>query len=236
MKIKSLQNSRVKHLTRLHQKKYRDQHNEVLVEGGHLLEELDKSGLDYISIGLDESFDWVITREIAQKISQTTSGSEVFALLKKPQLSPKKREKILILDRLQDPGNVGTIIRTAYSFGFDLVYASEDSADAWNDKAIRASQGAVFHLPYYRENLKTLIPKLQKDGIKVYATNLSNESVSLENLKAESLAVVLGSEGQGVSPEILKLSDEFLKIPMTHFESLNVAVAAGIICYHLQKG
>lgn len=236
MKIKSLQNSRVKHLARLHQKKYRDQYGEILVEGEHLLEELSKTDLDYIRIGLDEYSDWVITREIADKISQTSSGSEVFALLKKPKLKAKKEEKILLLDGVQDPGNVGTIIRTAYSFGFDVIYASLDTADAWNDKTIRASQGAVFHLPYHRQDLTEVIPLLKDRSISVYATYLSDESISLEAMKEEKIAVVLGSEGQGVSDEILRLSDEFLKIPMTHFESLNVAVAAGIICYHLQKG
>ena len=236
MKIKSLQNSRVKHLARLHQKKYRDKHNEVLIEGEHLLEELRKTDFDFLTIGLTEDYDWEITREIAQKISQTESGSVSFALLKKPTMKEHSFSRLLLLDGVQDPGNVGTIIRTAYSFGFDAVYASQDSADAWNDKAIRASQGAVFHIPYKRTDLKDVIALLQENKVPVYATHMDAKTIEMDQLPSTPIAVVMGSEGQGVSDEVLKCVNGYFKIPMTYFESLNVAVAAGIICYYLRKG
>ena len=160
MKITSLKNDFVKHLIKLQRKKYRDEHQEFMVEGIHLLEELKKTNLDYQTIGLSDYYDIEITQHIADKISSSKSGYDEFALVKQRKLGIELGQRHIILDGVQDPGNVGTIIRTAHSFGFDGVFLSEDSADHLNEKVIRSSQGAIFHIPIYRGGLLDFIKEM----------------------------------------------------------------------------
>ena len=235
MKITSLQNDFVKHLAKLQRKKYRDEHQEYLVEGSHLLQELKKTDLDYQTIGLSEDYDIEITQHIADKISSSKSGYDEFALVKQQSNQVKFGQRHLILDDVQDPGNVGTIIRTAYSFGFDAVFLSEGSADYLNEKVIRASQGAIFHIPIYRGKLFDVIKGMKKEGIEILVTNLSDKAKNLSNIESDKLAIVLGSEGQGVSKEILDLADKEIIIETSQFDSLNVGVAGGILAYHFKK-
>lgn len=235
MKITSLQNDFVKHLVKLQRKKYRDQHLEFIVEGDHLLQELQKTQLDYQTIGLNSDYDIEITQHIADKISSSKSGAREFALVKQRKQNIKLGSRHLILDDVQDPGNVGTIIRTAYSFGFDAVFLSEASADHLNEKAIRSSQGAIFHIPVHRGDLPSLIKDMKEQGIEILVTNLSKKAEKLSDSKSEKLSIVMGSEGQGVSQEILDLADKELIIETSHFDSLNVGVASGILAYHFRK-
>lgn len=235
MMIESLQNDFVKHLVKLKQKKYRDLHQEYLVEGEHLIEELKKTNLKYQIIATDGECDVKISDKIAKKISASVSGSNIFALVENKEDPIKFGKRHILVDGVQDPGNLGTMIRTAYSFGFDAIYISQTSADHLSQKTLRSSQGAVFHIPIIRCELNEIIPKMKKEGIKVYATNLSDSARSIETVKDDALAIVMGSEGQGVSKEILAIADEDVVIPSNNFDSLNVAVAQGIICYLLKK-
>ncbi|MCF0108514.1 MAG: RNA methyltransferase, partial [Erysipelotrichaceae bacterium] len=131
----------------------------------------------------------------------------------------------------QDPGNVGTIIRTALSFGFEQVICSNDCADLFNEKTIRSSQGAIFHIPYVRGDLKDIIIQLKKEGFMVVGTDLSN-SVPLKELKQQGkMVIVLGNEGQGMRKDVSSLCDINVKIEMKTFDSLNVAIAGGILMY-----
>lgn len=234
MKITSLKNDQVKEWLKLSQKKYRDSSGKLLLEGEHLLQEARNAGCTMQSIGVDSSFDIEITEHIAEKISTTRSGSSVFALVEKPVFHYQKGKRFFICDGVQDPGNLGTIIRTAYSFGFDAVIVSTDSVDEFNDKTIRASQGAIFHFPVIRMEIKDAIQLLKKDGVTVYATYLGDNTLPLSEIKDEKIAIILGSEGQGVSEESLKLCDQSVKIETHQFESLNVAMAAAIIAYTLR--
>lgn len=237
MKITSLQNDFVKHLVKLQQKKYRDESEQLLLEGEHLRQEIVNAGLSFQTIGIDETNDIIITPQIAQKISQTKSGSTLFTLINKPTyLLGDDGGRFLLVDGVQDPGNLGTMIRTAYSFGFDAVIISPNSVDEYNDKCIRSTQGAIFHIPCIRMDLLEAIHHLKDRGVRVYATHLSNESTALIDLKLDGpLAIVMGHEGKGVSDEVVNLSDGSLKIETSRFESLNVAIATGIICYYLRK-
>ena len=129
---------------------------------------------------------------------------------------------------------MSTIIRTAVSFGYDVVICSKTCADLYNEKTIRSTQGAFFHIPLIRTELSDALKELQKDGFIIYATALDS-SVPLQSIEAaEKMAFVFGNEGQGVSEEIQRLSDQRVRIEMDGFESLNVAVAAGIIMYRFQ--
>ena len=235
MKITSLQNDFVKHLVKLQKKKYRDQQLEFMVEGAHLLQELKKTKLDYQTIGLSADYDIEITQHIADKISSSKSGASEFALVKQSKQTLQFGKRHLILDDVQDPGNVGTIIRTAYSFGFDAVFLSEASADHFNEKVIRSSQGAIFHIPIHRGDLPLLIQEMKDQGIEILVTNLSEKAEKLSNSKSDKFSIVMGSEGQGVSKEILDLADKELIIETSHFDSLNVGVASGILAYHFRK-
>ena len=235
MKITSLKNDFVKHLIKLQRKKYRDEHQEFLVEGNHLLLELKKTDLDYQTIGLSDGYDIEITQHIADKISTSKSGYNEFALVKQRKNEIELGQRHIILDDVQDPGNVGTIIRTAHSFGFDAVFLSEGSADHLNEKVIRASQGAIFHIPIYRGKLVDFTKVMKEKSIEIAVANLSDQAKNLSDVNMSKFALVMGSEGQGISKEVLELADTEIIIETSHFDSLNVGVACGILCYHFRK-
>lgn len=236
MKITSVNNDTIKGLIKLKQKKYRDQSGTFLLEGDHLIQELQNSNLKYETLGLDSSFDIEITEAIADRLSQTKSGSSVFAKVEIPQQTIPEGTRFLLCDGVSDPGNLGTIIRTAHSFGFDAVIMSNDSVDLYNDKVIRSTQGSIFHIPVLRMDLTNAITKLKAWNVDVYASALSDDSIGLSNVDASNpVAIVLGSEGAGVSKSIMNQCDGTVKIETSQFESLNVAVASAIMAYHLRK-
>ncbi|CAH2762908.1 RNA methyltransferase [Erysipelothrix amsterdamensis] len=235
MKITSLQNDFVKHCTKLSKKKYRDEHNEVLIEGEHLIQEAHAAGIVKKTIGLTEKDDIQITEHIAQKLSNTISGSNQFAVISKPQRALTHADRYLICDGVQDPGNLGTIIRTAHSFGFDAVVVSETCVDEFNDKVIRSTQGSIFHIPVIRMTLDLAITQIKAWNIPVYASYLGENTHNLQDIKTCPIAVVMGSEGSGVSDAVVDLCDGTVKIETSQFESLNVAIASAIICYTLRK-
>ena len=240
--ITSLTNERIKTWTKLHQTKYRRETGQFLIEGQHLIEEAQQAGLIETLIGVKgvpHRFQCEtmveVSPEIMRKLCVTESNSNFVAVCSN-WLPPKTwGERVLLLDTLQDPGNVGTIIRTAYSFGFDSVVVSENSVDLTNEKVIRASQGAIFHIPVLQVDLGETIQNLKSRGISVIGTGLQGAN-DLHSLPlSNTVAFVLGNEGQGIRPEILALCDTVVKIEMNTFESLNVAVAAGILCYRFRK-
>ncbi|MHC5224952.1 TrmH family RNA methyltransferase [Ignatzschineria sp. LJL83] len=141
---------------------------------------------------------------------------------------------LLLLDNVQDPGNVGTMIRTAEAAGFTAVILGEGSADLFNDKTIRATQGALFQLPILRGNLADILPELHAAGYESWVTTLEEATFYNELPKPQKCALIMGNEGQGVHPNIQKLATTKVKIPMLgQAESLNVGVAAGILIYDL---
>lgn len=235
MKITSVQNNHIKELVKLKQKKVRDASNSFLVEGEHLIQELQTSNLEFQTLGFNDSYDIEITDIVADKLSQTKSGSKVFAHVRMPIWDIPGGNRFLLCDGVQDPGNMGTIIRTAYSFGFDAVIVSEDCVDIYNDKVIRSSQGAVFHMPTIRMSLIQAIDRLRDMNVDVYATNLKEQSYKLSDVQGEQLAFVLGSEGSGVSEAVLDYVENHVIIEMSRFESLNVAIASAIIAYTFKQ-
>ena len=143
--------------------------------------------------------------------------------------------KFLFLEDVQDPGNVGTIIRTADAAGFTGVIVSDKSADIYSLKTLRSMQGSHFHLPIYRMTSQALLEEAKEAGIPMLATTLSKDSVDYRELPSiENFVLVMGNEGQGISPLMVESADQLVHISMKgQAESLNVAVAAGILIFHL---
>ena len=239
-KITSAQNSRIKAYARLHTKKERDHTGLFLIEGEHLLAEARKENIvETILSDTPEAFsfpvDLAVTPEIMKKLSSNVSSVHVIAVCRKKTMKIENPHRLLLLDDIQDPGNFGTLIRTAVSFGFDGVICSPDTADLYNDKTIRSTQGAMFHMPVLYTDLSACVEKLQQEGFTVVATALRHAKNMQEIAPREKMAFIMGNEGNGVSAALQEKADERLFIEMHGFESLNVAVAGGIVMYRYHQ-
>lgn len=242
MEITSVTNQKVKDWVKLQQKKYRNQEGLFLIEGEHLLEEAMKQNIVEIvilrkdsNIQVNFSNIYYVSDEVMKKISTNVSLVDVIAVCHSIEQKEVISDKIIVLDGVQDPGNVGTIIRTAVSFGYQTLYLSEKSVDLYNDKLIRSTQGALFQLMIQQVDIVKKIKELKLDGYKVYVTALQDATELSKTIVEEKAIIVFGSEGQGVSEEVSKLADYKVKIEMDTFESLNVAVAAGIVLYQFSN-
>lgn len=150
----------------------------------------------------------------------------------------KERNKfIIILDELQDPGNVGTIIRTADAFGVNGIIMTNNCVDVYNPKVVRATMGSLFHIPIvFIDNKIDLISNLKNRGIKVYTTSLEGENYIHEIDLTKDIAIVIGNEANGVSDELINISDLLIKIPMYgNAESLNAAIASSVAMYEVAR-
>lgn len=239
--ITSAQNKKIKERAKLLKKKERDRSNLFLVEGKHLLEEAEKAQiLEEIYLLEGQKNPTSIearycSQNVINKLSNQSSDAKMIGICRKKNKICKNTQVALFLDEIQDPGNIGTIFRTAYSFGIDCIYLSSGCADPYNPKAIQASKGALFHLPFKIGKLSNFIEKKQKEGMAIYATALHRESIPLQTCKpSNSYGIVLGNEGQGIHDEILSLCDKTIYIEMDQFESLNVAIACSIVIYTLK--
>lgn len=250
--INSVSNSLIKNITKLEQKKYREQTGLYLVEGFHLFAEAlktrehihyilatadawDKINAHY-RLDLPEEKKVLVNKEVARKLSATRNSQEVFLLL---QIEQPRNFKIhygkwVLLDDLADPGNVGTIVRTADAAGFDGVVLSPKTCDIYNSKTQRAMQGSQFHIRLVKMDLKEAIIELHDASIPVYASLLDKKAKKLsEFARQNQLGLIIGNEAHGVNKFISELADDKLYIPIKgKAESLNAAVAAGIMIYH----
>lgn len=239
MEITSIHNPRVKAWTKLKEKKYRDQSQSFLVAGEHLIQEAAQAGYLSELLILKGTLPpiqtvpvYEVTKEILRKLTSLTSLESYIGICQIPQFTVQNLERMIILDGIQDPGNMGTIIRNAIAFGYQAVILSADCVDIYNEKVIRATQGALFHLPLLRCCLNEQLPKFKQAGITLYATALK-QSTPLHTIQPTfKHALIFGNEGSGIRADILRLCDHRLKIEMAAFESLNVAVASGICMYY----
>ena len=238
--IQSVNNKTIKDLVKLKNKKTRDERGLFLVDGYHMVEEAVKAGLCDLIITTDCSQETaektlVVSETVMEKLSYTKTPQPIMAVCHKKENVIHHMNRILILDGVQDPGNLGTILRSALAFGFKQVVMSQDCVDLYNDKVLRSTQGALFHLDIVRDDLNQVIPELKKQGVHVIATSLHNAS-SIEEIKAsDKMAFIMGNEGNGVRKEIISLADQSLYIPIETMESLNVGVAAGIVMYTFKE-
>lgn len=253
--IMSLNNPQVKDWRKLQNRKQRTKQNAYLVEGFHLIEEAmnhAQSLIQKIIIREDlleerttqeivEQFELdqlvVVTKEIADSIATTETNQGIFAELTLPahQAIEEIRAPFLLLDAVQDPGNVGTMIRTADAAGFQGVILGKGTVDLYNDKTLRAAQGSHFHLDVYSMDLAEIIPIFKEQGYPIFGTTLNQEAKSYKEVQVDQpFALVVGNEGAGVSEEIIQMVDQNIYIPMTgQTESLNVAIAASILMFYL---
>ncbi|WP_326569823.1 TrmH family RNA methyltransferase [Bacillus niameyensis] len=245
--IQSTKNERVKLWKKLLTKKYRDLTDKYLIEGEHLVSEALKTN-DVLELVIEEERsiheDWsqhpitTITQEISKQISDTKTPQGIFAVCRKRESSIDFNEhsRFLLLDGVQDPGNIGTIIRTADAAGIDGVILGEGTGDLYNPKVIRSAQGSHFHLVIESGDLYTWMGKLKEANISIFGTALEGAVDYKEVRPTDSFALIVGNEGAGVSPEILEKTDQNLYIPIYgQSESLNVSIATGILLYHLRK-
>ena len=242
MLITSINNKHIKEISKLKEKKYRDASDCFLVETKHLVLEAYKAGLiKELILEQDEMFPLdikplYVTKEVLKKISSLESPSNVMALVYKRKKEKDLGEKILILDRIQDPGNFGAIIRSAVAFNIDTIICSNDTVDLYNPKVIRASQGMMFHIPIIFADTKKIIKDLKQKDYKIIGTKVTNGHDVRTSSIYSHFALVIGNEGQGISKEIDELCDEYLYIKMNeNCESLNASVAASILLYEINN-
>lgn len=239
MIITSLENKEIKRITKLKSKKYRDELQEFIVEGEHLVEESYKNKvlkkiilLENTDIDIDVEKIYV-NHDIMKKISNLDSPPKVIGICK---LLEEKEigDRVLILDGIQDPGNLGTIIRSAVAFNIDTIILSNDTVDMYNSKVIRSTQGMLFYINIIRTDLMEVLPELKKNNYTIYTTNVTNGIDIKKCEKQNKFALIVGNEGNGVSKKVSDYADYTIYIKTNNnVESLNVAVATSILLYEL---
>ena len=251
--ISSKDNELVKNIKKLKDKKYRDLENVYIVEGIKMVKEaiLENSSIKQIIICDDcEKSDLIskemmyeiakydciyVTNKIFKYITEVQSPQGVMAIIEKNNKDKEinyNEDIIVALDDIQDPGNLGTILRTVDSIGLSQILVSKGTADPYNPKVVRSTMGAIYRVKVIEcDNLKETLKEIKKNKFKILVTSL-DDSKSVYDMKYYKKVIVIGNEANGVEEEIVKLADEKIKIPMLgKTESLNASVAAGIILY-----
>lgn len=233
--ISSLSNQRVKDWMRLYQKKYRK--NQYLIFDEDMIRSaIEYDYLDTLIYCGNNDIEFPNSVEVSPEVMDKLSKGKslkyigVANMLKEGLDNPKR---VVILDDLQDPSNVGMIISSAYLFGYDSIILNSFTADIYHEKCLDKAKDSLYKVNILRCDVKEIIPELKKEGFKVYATGLRKETKELEEtLIYDKMAFILGNEGSGVKEELYDLSDEIVKIRMENIDSLNVAIAGSIVMYH----
>lgn len=188
----------------------------------------------------------IVSDDVFKSVSDTVTPQGILALvsiddlrrakdLKNQKESAKEKQSVLILDGISDPGNLGTMIRTAEAAGVRAIYLSRNSADLYNPKTIRSTMGSIFRVPVYTCELGEKINELKEEGFSIYAAALDGAQFFNEIKYALKNAIVIGNEANGISKEVLELADKKIKIPMEgEVESLNAAISAAVLMYHVK--
>lgn len=241
--ITSLQHPLVKHLTKLRlDKDYRQSHQSLVLEGSKPIKEVLKHAkkLIYSEAFLpwpeSQAEEWIVTEPVLQKISGLSTPEGVIAEVHMPALvSLEKCQFILVLDGISDPGNMGTLLRTALALGWEGIFVLPGSCDLFNEKVLRSARGAHFKLKLYRGSLLELENLFKNQGFQSLLADLEGvnpKDISFMNKRA----LIMGNEAHGASQELRRLCLP-VAIPMPgQMESLNVAVAGGILLYLLKNG
>lgn len=238
----SIENSKIKEIKKLNNRKYRDSSGLFLVEGQHLVEEAYKHGyIEELILVEQETTDWdlpvsYVSENVLKYLSELENPPPIMAVCRKRGDLKELGNRIIIIDGIQDPGNLGTIIRSAVAFNISSIILSYDTVDLYNQKVIRASQGMLFQINIVTSDLLTTINDLKNRDYQILGTSVT-DGKSLKKIdKINKFAIIVGNEGNGVSDNILALADWNIYIDMnSDCESLNVGVAASIILYELDK-
>lgn len=258
MIITSKDNETIKHIKKLKEKKYREEYREFIIEGTKMIEEAINENANIKSIIIcddcktQENISNDLMYEIAKKnclyvdekvfntITDVTNPQGIMAIIEKNKYEEQKidynEDMFLLLDNIQDPGNMGTILRTADSLNIKQIIVSKGTADIYNLKVVRSTMGAIFRVKVIEtDDMVKTIKEMKKHKIKVFATDLQTDK-SIYDIEYKKTAIVIGNEAKGVSKEILEASDMRIKIPMIgKTESLNAAVATSIILYEAYR-
>ncbi len=250
--ITSTSNETIKYFISLNDKKTRMNAKRFIVEGYHLVNEASKTNLLEAIISTDEKElkkinnvkRYLVNDAIINKIATTKNPQNILGIVKMldhniTNLVPiikENKTKLIMLDDVNDPGNLGTIIRTAAGLGYDGIIMSPNTVDLYNEKVIRSTQGVMFKIPIIKANLQEVIKLLKKEKVFCLGTALTNAKDVKHITKKDKFAICLGNEAKGISKEVLDNMDENVKIAMKNdVESLNVSIAAGIIMYEMME-
>ncbi len=255
-KISSATNATVKYIKSLKQKKFREAYKAFFVEGLRFSMEALQSGWEIQWVLMTEDFykeqgqdpllqsfakkSIQVTEKILKELSETEHPQGILTVVSMPktQTATLAGKRLLLLDCLQDPGNMGTIIRTADAFAFDGILVSEGCVDVYNGKVLRATMGSIFHIPIWQigSSLEA-VETLKQAGYHVYATHLQGTPMTELPAPKEKVALIIGNEGKGIGENVAQAADKWVKIPMPgKAESLNASVAAAIFMYTMMDG
>ena len=244
MVITSLDNDKIKNICKLNKKKYRDSMGLYLIEGEHLVLEASKYDVIDTLILLDgEDFDidcdkLYVSNDILKKISMMDNPPKIMAVCKKNNSNEIIGEKILLLDEVQDPGNLGTIIRSSVAFNVSTIILSDKCVDLYNSKVLRATQGLFNHINIVNMSIDNAIDYMNNNNIPIYGTSVVN-GIDISTLTKEEkkrFCLIMGNEGNGIDQKTLAMCDKNLYIKMSdNAESLNVAVACSILLYEMER-
>lgn len=257
--ITSAQNTQYKQWKKLLSRKGRKAFNQFIIEGEHLIQmalEQQTFRIEALLVKQEEVHPLLeqasaqdikvfhLDKGLFQELMTTQTPQDIAAVVHMPEFPApgemlSEWRKILLIDRVQDPGNLGTIIRTADAAGIDAIVCQPGTVDLFNDKTVRSTQGSLFHLPIYYLELTHLLEQLQQHGWFVIGTSL-HQAVEHYDLTLPSsrpgVALIVGNEGEGVAQPLLEKTDINIKIPIFgQAESLNVAIATGIVLYEIVK-
>ncbi len=235
--ITSKDNARVKYAYSLKDNKNKVKFNQYLGESKKSLELAIKAGVvkevfTYEHLNIEESItQYLVNEDVMKKLSCSVNPEGVIFIADIVENKPNKIDKIVYLDHINDPGNMGTIIRTALAFNFDAVVVSKDSVSTYNEKVLAACKGANYLIPIIHDDLSSYA-----ESHTIISSSLDSKSVSLEEVNVpDKFVLVLGNEAHGISPNVKKITNVFVKIQIKNIDSLNVSVASGILMHHFSK-
>ena len=253
--ITSTSNPQVKKLLQLQKKsKVRNEEKVFVVEGLRMFVEVPEERVEkvYISeslynkkkqdLNLNRFSVEILSDHVFQHVSDTKTPQGILCIVKQKHYDLKellqvKNPHFMVLDNLQDPGNLGTIVRTAEGAGVDAVFMSKDCVDIYNPKTIRSTMGSIYRMPFlYVDDLLELLEELKKAGVQSYAAHLNGKNAYDEESYQGGTALLIGNEGNGLRDEISKKADIWIRIPMCgQVESLNAAIAASVLMFEVSR-
>ncbi len=244
--VETVSNNKVKEIVKLHQKKYRDMTGLFIAEGGKALEDMMSAGIKLRDIIVLDGADIskisrpykIANESIMKKISTTDGICEILTVGEKREYDIKdfiKYKRLLLLDSISDPGNLGTIIRSAAAFNFDGIILWGNCTDLYSSKVIRSSAGNFFKIPVIALRNKKEFDETFKNHTKISTSLYSKNTISIEECsQAERLILMMGSEAKGLDESLIKAADENIRLEMSkNVESLNLAVSCSIIMYQM---
>ncbi|HHD2751941.1 TPA: TrmH family RNA methyltransferase [Clostridium perfringens] len=248
LEIESKNNNLFKEIKKLKEKKHRIKSNKYLIEGLRFVEEAIKSKVSIDSIIFTEVFKEKnpefflninedikliqMNDALLKQLCSTENPQGVIGVINMQNKELKSGELVVLVDKVQDPGNMGTIIRTAHAAGAAGIVMTKGTVDIYNDKTLRSTMGSIFYIPVVEDDSLEYVKSLKEDGYRLVVSSLQGKNNFFEENLQGKIMIAVGNEGNGVSDEVYEIADIKVKIPMPgEAESLNVAVATSIMIY-----